>query len=142
MAMLRSIRQRCGLAMGGAVALMLLAPAATAHGGVLDDNYSIMKPEPWLAPKYKSPRGTKQTVTIPRPAETQPRLGSTEPPPPLLVPGASRALPNLPITPQGPVPGGRAETFGDRATRCSHQAGIYGTQAGDPGTYIRSCINQ
>lgn len=141
-AMLKSNRWWCVFAATGAVALALLAPSVTAHAGVLDDNYSIMKPEPWLGPRYKSPRGTVQSVTPPRTVNTAPRLRSTEPPPPLVVPGAARALPNLPVPRQGYVPGGRAETFSDRATRCSHQAGIYGAQAGDPGTYIRSCINQ
>ncbi len=102
------------------------------------DDYSIMvpergarpeSPEPWLAPKYKSPRGTVKHVTIPK---------STMPP--IVVPQTGRVLPNLPTVP-GAGPGGR-ETFQDRASRCAHQAGVYGQAAGDRNTYMGTCINQ
>jgi hypothetical protein len=43
------------------------------------------------------------------------------------------------VSPSGP--GGR-ETYQDRAVRCAHQAGSYGANAGDRGTYIGTCINQ
>jgi hypothetical protein len=57
------------------------------------------------------------------------------------VPQTGRMLPNLPPA-VGAGPGG-AETFQDRAARCVHQSGVYGPNAtGDPGSYIRSCINQ
>ena len=70
------------------VALATPAPAQTSN--ISSDNYSIMvpekgskqkvskqkvskqkvskteQPEPWLAPKYKSPRGTVEKVRIPR----------------------------------------------------------------------------
>jgi hypothetical protein len=64
-----------------AIAIVLSAmsamSAATAHAqnSILGDNYSIMvpekgykpsKPEPWLAPKYKSPRGTVKHVKLPK----------------------------------------------------------------------------
>jgi hypothetical protein len=96
------------------------------------------QPEPWLAPKYKSPRGTRQHVVIPQPALTpQPRA---QVPPPLYVPQTGQLLPNLPaVSPSGP--GGR-ETTQDRAARCAHQAGVYGQAAGDRNAYVGSCINQ
>lgn len=77
-------------------ALLVLAAivsALPAHAQSDDERYSIMrpepgtkpaKPEPWLAPKYKSPRGTPKHVVIPRPSSpTQP---SAQVPPPLYVP--------------------------------------------------------
>jgi hypothetical protein len=61
-------------------------------------------------------------------------------PPPIVNPQTGVALPNMPaVSPSGP--GGR-ETYQDRAVRCAHQAGAYGANAGDRGTYIGTCINQ
>jgi hypothetical protein len=114
---------------------------------ILGDDYSIMvpergakpkKPEPWLAPKYKSPRGTVKRVTIPKSRIVSPP--NTVVPPPIVVPQTGRVLPNLP-TVSGSGPGG-AETYQDRAARCAHQAGVYGQAAGDRGTYMGTCINQ
>ena len=114
---------------------------------IMRDNYSIMvpekgsrreQPEPWLAPKYKSPRGTVKHVTIPK-SKTVPYPSATVPPP-IVVPQTGRVLPNLPTVP-GAGPGGR-ETYQDRAARCAHQAGVYGQAAGDRGTYVGTCINQ
>ena len=124
------------------------ASAQSTNGyNILSDDYSIMRPEkgsrpelpePWLAPKYKSPRGTVKHVTIPKSTiVTPPR---TTVPPPIVVPKTGRVLPNLPMGP-GSGPGG-AETFQDRAVRCAHQAGVYGQAAGNRGTYVGTCINQ
>jgi hypothetical protein len=122
--------------------LPMVFSALPAHAQSVDDRYSIMRPEksePWLAPKYKSPRGTRQHVRIPPPAALPQR--SVQVPPPLYVPQTGRTLPNLP-TVGGSGPGGR-ETFQDRAARCAHQAGVYGPNAtGNPSAYINSCINQ
>lgn len=125
--------------------VVFTAPAVAARG---DGPYDIMKPErqghfePWLAPKYKSPRGlnkpAKNHLSVPR-TEPQPRTHVVTPPP-IVVPETGRVLPNLPVT-QGNGPGGR-ESFSDRAIRCTHQSGLYGPTAGDPGLYTRSCINQ
>lgn len=114
-----------------------------------EDPYSIMRPEPsgkspqpvepWLAPKYQSPRGTRQHVTRPPPAAPPPRQRA-QTPPPIVVPQTGRVLPNLPVLP-GAGPGG-AETGQDRAARCAQQAGVYGDAAGDRNTYINTCINQ
>jgi len=119
-------------------AAIVLALPARAQSD--DERYTIMKPEkpePWLAPKYKSPRGTRQHVVIPRPASRPPPAAQV--PPPLYVPQTGQLLPNLPMPGYGP--GGR-ETTQDRAARCAHQAGVYGPAAGDRNAYIGSCINQ
>ena len=113
---------------------------------IMQDDYSIMvpekgsrpsKPEPWLAPKNKSPRGTVKVV-IPR-STNVPQLQAVTPPP-LYVPETGRTLPNLP-TISGSGRGG-AETYQDRAARCAHQAGVYGADAGNRNAYVGSCINQ
>jgi len=110
------------------------------------DPYSIMrpepgsKPEPWLAPKYQSPRGlpqspdTARTQPLPRPS-----VRVRRPPPPTVLPNG-QAVPNLPPVNQGLVPGGGAETFGDRAARCAHQSGLYGVPAGQQGGYMGACV--
>ncbi|HET7192050.1 MAG TPA: hypothetical protein VFI98_09085 [Pseudolabrys sp.] len=131
-----------------AMVAVFAGPARAQNGyDILGDNYSIMKPEkgarpaqpePWLAPKYRSPHGTVKHVTIPRTGTlTQPRAAV---PPPIVVPQTGRVLPNLPTTP-GSGPGG-SETFQDRAVRCTHQAGVYGQAAGDRNSYIGTCVNQ
>jgi hypothetical protein len=78
-------------------------------------------------------------VKIPRPTRAPERRAVN--PPPIYVPPTGRALPNLP-TVSGSGPGG-SETYQDRAVRCAHQAGAYGTAAtGNRTAYIGSCINQ
>ena len=120
------------------IALTALVSAAPARAQSDDDRYNIMAPEPWLPPKYKSPRGSTEHVVIPQPTPALPPPATV--PPPLYVPQTGRLLPNLPAaTPSGP---NGSETSQDRAARCAHQAGVYGQAAGDRGTYIGSCINQ
>lgn len=125
---------------------VMLVPLAQAQAG--DDPYTIMRPEPgehrqprpepWLQPKYKSPRGTRQPVSRPRPAPEARR--PQELPPPIYVPETGRLLPNMrTMSPSGP---GGVETGQDRAVRCAHQAGAYGAAAGDPNTYLGNCVNQ
>lgn len=141
-----------------------LVPALPAHAQSLDDLFSIIrpepgeaksraesgtktktsKPEPWLAPKYKSPRGTRERVGVPRPAApkaaTPKAPAAPKVPPPIIAPETGRALPNLPtISPSGPR---GTETFQDRAARCAHQAGVYGEAAGNRSAYIGRCVNQ
>jgi hypothetical protein len=125
-----------------AIVLIAVLLAAPATAGALDDNYSIMKPEPTpqgVVKPYKSPRGTKQHVTVPRLQQAAPPPRA-ETPPPIYVPETGRLLPNLPALP-GAGPGG-AETGQDRALRCAHQAGVYGEQAGNREAYVGGCINQ
>ena len=121
------------------IALTALVSAAPGRAQSDDDaRYNIMTPEPWLPPKYKSPRGSTEHVVIPRPAPALPPPAAV--PPPLYVPQTGRLLPNLPaLAPSGP---NGSETSQDRAARCAHQAGVYGQAAGDRGAYIGSCINQ
>jgi hypothetical protein len=127
------------------LALTAMASAAPARAQTDDERYTIMKPEkpepnpePWLAPKYKSPRGTVKHVVTPQPAPAPQRRNGV--PPSIYVPETGRVLPNLP-TVSGAGPGG-AETSQDRAARCAHQAGVYGPAAGDRNAYIGGCINQ
>lgn len=133
--------------------VLAVAPAASAFAqsgtgySIMQDDFSIMvpekgykpsKPEPWLAPKYQSPRGTVKKVAIPR-SKTVPQPYAATPPP-ITVPQTGRTLPNFP-TISGSGRGG-AETFQDRAGRCAHQAGVYGPAAGDRNAYVGTCVNQ
>lgn len=134
-----------------ALTTVIAPPPARAQAA--DDPYSIMvpekggtngKPEPWLAPKYQSPRGTREHITVPRPTApqaAQPKAPTApKVPPPIIAPDTGRALPNLPtLSPSGPH---GTESFQDRAARCAHQAGVYGPAAGNRTGYINSCINQ
>ena len=104
-----------------------------------DDRYTIMQPESWLPPKYKSPRGTQQRPVTP-PRIPEPQMRTTTVPPPMLVPQTGQVLPNMPVI-NGAGPGG-AETSQDRAVRCAHQSGVYGANAGNPSAYVNSCVNQ
>jgi hypothetical protein len=126
---------RCFMAF---VALIYVLSAVMAHAQSDNERYTIMRPEPWLAPKYKSPRGTRQHVVIPPPAPVPQTHNGV--PPPLYVPQTGQVLPNLPAI-SGSGPRG-AETYQDRATRCAHQAGVYGPAAGERNAYVGSCINQ
>jgi hypothetical protein len=146
-------------------ALAIPATPAQTHN-ILSDNYSIMVPEkgskqkqkvfeqkvskqkvskqkvsnqkvtkreqPRLTPKYKSPTGTEQQVSIPR-AKTvnPPRASGTGS---VYVPQTGQTFQNL------PAPGRGTETSQDRATRCTHQAGVYGQTGGARGSYMGSCL--
>jgi hypothetical protein len=123
----------------GLLMLTAVASAAPSHAQSEDDRYTIMRPEPWLPPKYKSPRGTQERPVMPQ-RIPEPRMRTTTVPPPLYVPQTGQVLPNLP-TVNGAGPRG-AETSQDRAVRCAHQSGVYGANAGDPSAYVNSCINQ
>ena len=131
------------------VALATPAPAQT--GNISSDNYSIIvpekgskqkvskqkvskqeQPEPWLAPKYKSPRGTVEKVRIPKSKIVSPP--SATDPGYVYVPQTGRTFQNLPSLP-GSGPGG-TQTSQDRAIRCMHQAGVYG----QGGNYMGSCF--
>lgn len=131
------------IAGAGAIAAAMLAGAGAQAQRARDgDSYSIMKPEPWLAPKYQSPRGLPQK---PNSARTRPlprsSVGVAPAPPPTILP-SGQAVPNLPPANQGPVPGGGIETFGDRAARCAHQYSVYSVPADQQSTYMNSCTGQ
>jgi hypothetical protein len=128
----------------------LATPTLAQTRDILGDNYSIMvpekgskrqvskreQPEPWLAPKYKSPRGTVKQARIPKSRIVNPPSGSI--PSSVYVPQTGRTFQNLPSVP-GAGPGG-AETFQDRAVRCTHQAGVYGQSGAGRGAYMGSCL--
>jgi hypothetical protein len=128
----------------------LATPALAQTGNILGDDYQIMvpekgskrqvskpeQPEPWLAPKYKSPRGTVQKVRIPKSKMVRPP--SAADPGYVYVPQTGQTFQNLPSLP-GSGPGG-AETFQDRAIRCTHQAGVYGQVGANRGSYMGSCL--
>lgn len=125
--------------------LGLLAMSAPDHARAFDDGpYSIMKPEPGtpgVVNPYRSPRRTPQRpARVPRAPTPEQRY--VAPPPPIVMPGTGQVVPSVPIVPRGSVPGGRAETFGDRAARCAHQAGLAGLPADQRGSYMGSCLNQ
>jgi hypothetical protein len=128
----------------------LATPTLAQTRDILGDNYSIMvpekgskrqvskreQPEPWVAPKYKSPRGTMKQTRIPKSRIVSPPSGSV--PSSVYVPQTGRTFQNLPTLP-GSGRGG-AETFQDRAIRCTHQAGVYGQVGADRGSYLGSCL--
>jgi len=134
--------------------LALAAPASAAERDPDTGTITIMRPEqaPPAKKGVKTPRKARGSsnpvypIPLPGPQhpspvphlETAPQR--TQVPPSLYVPETGRLLPNLPAMGSG---AGGAETFQDRAARCAHQAGVYGPNAtGDPGSYIRNCINQ
>jgi hypothetical protein len=131
------------------LALTTLVAALPACAQAADNSYIIMKPEPgrpyevpepWLAPKYRSPRGTREHVKGPRPLKPARAPTASKVPPPIMVPETGRVLPNLPtLSPSGPH---GTETFQDRAARCAHQSGMYGNAAGNRNVYIGTCVNQ
>ena len=125
---------------------VILAAPSHAQNSILGDNYNIMvpekgykpsQPEPWLAPKYKSPSGTVNRVKLPK--STVVPMPNAQVPRDLYVPQTGKVVPNLP-TVSGSGRGG-AETFQDRAARCAHQAGVFG-QGADRGSYMGACVNQ
>ncbi|HEY4142628.1 MAG TPA: hypothetical protein VGM57_14500 [Pseudolabrys sp.] len=128
------------IVMLGALVVFTAVPSrAQSQGLGENDRYSIMRPEPWLPPKYQSPRGTQQRPVKP-PRISEPQVRTTTVPPPLYVPQTGQVLPNIPTISGLGRPG--AETSQDRAVRCAHQAGVYGSNAGNPSGYVNSCINQ
>jgi hypothetical protein len=149
----------------------LAAPATAAEPNVDLGIPDIMKPEPGTKPEKppnteKRPKAekpaknerirkrasTRGSSVIVRPAPLPPPLRyRPQPapaimahppavPPPMLVPQTGQVLPNLPA-PVGSGPNG-SETYQDRAARCAHQAGVYGSQAGNRNAYVGGCINQ
>lgn len=113
------------------VLLAALAVFVPAGAGQAQSN------TPWLPPTYQSPPNLSAQIPIaPAPG---PHARATSPPP-LVVPQTGQVLPNFPLV-AGSGPG-RRETYQDRAARCVHQAGVYGSAAGDRSSYIGACINQ
>ena len=122
-------------------AALATTPAVAQTGNILGDDYSIMVtekgskqdvPEPWLAPKYKSPRGTVDQVRIPKAKTVRPPRATD--PGYVYVPQTGLTFQNLPSLP-GSGPGG-TQTSQDRAIHCMHQSGVYG----QGGSYMGSCF--
>ena len=115
---------------------LFAAPAsavAQADSGTID----LMKPEPWLPPRYQSPRSGQQA---PPPSPVLPPSPRRDMPPAIVVPETGRVLPNMrTLSPSGP---NGTETGQDRAVRCADQLGRYGPQAGNPSGYLGTCVNQ
>jgi hypothetical protein len=129
---------RTVILLGSVLALSAGADSALARDR-LGDSYSIMAPEPWLAPRHQSPRGIPREPNAARPRPVpQPTPRVARPAPPVVLPNG-QVIPNLPPVNQGIVPGGGRETFGDRALRCSHQAGVYGVPGDQRSVYMHSC---
>lgn len=119
------------------MALALTAASAPVMAQVDSGTIDIMKPEPWLPPKYQSPRSAQQA---PPPSHVLPRVPRANVPPAIVVPETGRVLPNMrTLSPSGP---NGTETGQDRAVRCANQLGIYGAQAGNPAAYLGSCVTQ
>ena len=133
------------------LSVMLTTAARAQSGDILSDNYGIMvpekgskqkaskqkvsnrdQPEPWLAPRYKSPSGTVKQVHIPKSKIVNPP--STTDPGYVYVPQTGRTFENL------PTPGRGTETFQDRVIRCTHQAGVYGQTGNARSAYMGSCL--
>jgi hypothetical protein len=129
--------QLCWICAAAAVTAVAVAGLPAFAQTQRDDPYSIMAPEPWLAPKYRSPRGLPQEPKAARPRPTPP-VDIAKPAPPVVLPNG-QVVPSLPPTNQGIVPGGGRETFGDRALRCAHQSGLYGVPPGQQSTYMHAC---
>ena len=132
--------QRTALLVGGAILLTASFAAIAQTPAPRDkDTYSIMRPEPWVAPRREPLRGLPERprAAKPRPAPP-PRVDVGEPPPPIVLPNG-RVVPNLPPVRQGIVPDGSRETFGDRAARCAHQSSAFGVPAGENPSYMHNC---
>jgi len=137
------------------IAMIVLLPGLfagpLAHAQTIDNPYNILKPEPgaaphhkpqprpepWLPPKYQSPRSSSLHPTPPAAVPPAPRA---DVPPAIVVPETGRVLPNMP-TPSPSGPNG-VETGQDRAVRCANQLGTYGARAGNPSAYLGSCVSQ
>ncbi len=132
--------------------LALAAPALSAEPEPDNGTISIMRPEPDQAPPAQKPprkarRGSSNPVyptplpgpqaplPVPHREAVTPR--GQDVPPALLVPQTGRVLPNLP--PRRARSGDLAGQV--RALRASGRRLRPGA-TGDPGSYIRSCINQ
>lgn len=120
------------------IVLALAASAAPAFAQVdYMGQFNIMRPEPGVPPKYKTPRGSTEHVVILPSTEVPAALPEAAVTPSFVVPQTGQVVPNQPVlAPSGP---NRTETYQDRAVRCATQAGSYG---GDRTAFVGSCINQ
>lgn len=125
-----------------AVGLAALTTGAQAQGRSQGYPYSIMTPEPWLAPKYRTPRGLERparTQSEGYPKRSRSNRGIALAKPPSIVPGVRRPIPNLAPVNRGYVPGGGTETFGDRVSRCAHQQALFRVPGSASSVYMHNC---
>jgi hypothetical protein len=128
----------------GMLALMMCVAVPPAHAQNRNQGYpySIMAPEPGTFPGVIPPRRSMAHPLTPskpsRGAPSQPRA-IPQAAPPIVVPGVATPIPNLQPVPRGSVPGGGAETFSDRAIRCSQQSSMFNVPTTSVGSYMHSC---
>jgi hypothetical protein len=101
-----------------------MAPEPGTFPGVIPPRRSMAHP---LTPSKPPRRSAPRRATIPQAA------------PPIVVPGVATPIPNLQPVPRGSVPGGGAETFNDRAIRCSQQSSMFNVPTTSVGSYMHSC---
>jgi hypothetical protein len=138
------MQARVRIALGFITVVAMAAATMPVNAASDDSAYSIMRPEPGtpgVAPSYRSPHRTRQHVK-PLPKAKSPRQPSYVSPPPIVMPETGRVVPSIPIVPRGAVPGGGAESFGDRAARCAHQGGLAGLPNDQQNSYMGTCLNQ
>jgi hypothetical protein len=150
-----------------AVAGLLLALVAPAHGESRGYPYSIMNPEPGtraakstrpLSSTLREPRarvrlshrgarsarrgsGYVPNLTLPK-TQAIPPVATSPPPSPLTQPQGPTIVPGVGAVPNlPPAVAGRRETFQDRAARCHHQMGVYGVPTGKTTAYMGACAN-
>ena len=121
----------------GLIVLAITAVAAPAHAQIDDDGrYTIMRPEPGVPPKYKTPRGSTEHVVIPPSTQVPPPQAAV--PPPLVVPQTGQG---------GAEPAGAGAVWPEpdrdlsgsrRALRAPRPA----PTAGDRAAFVGTCINQ
>jgi hypothetical protein len=108
-------------------------PSADAKAASERNDYNIIAPEPWLPPKYQSPRGLQQQPSRAPPVSPPPLVRIPRPKPPIVLPNG-QIVPNVP-----PVTGYRNETSGDRATRCAGQAATNNVPPEQMSLYMHNC---
>jgi hypothetical protein len=107
-----------------------------------ENPYSIMAPEPGTFPGVMPPQRSMAhplTPSKPPPRSVIRPRPIPQPAPPIVVPGLATPVPNLQPVPRGSVPGGRVETFNDRAIRCSQQSSMFNVPTTGVGSYMHSC---
>jgi hypothetical protein len=127
----------------GMLALMtLLVAPADAQNRNQGYPHSIMAPEPGTFPGVIPPRRSMAHPLTPSkpPRRSAPRRATIpQAAPPIVVPGVATPIPNLQPVPRGSVPGGGAETFNDRAIRCSQQSSMFNVPTTSVSSYMHSC---
>ena len=142
--------------MAGALALvaaMMAASSLTATAQKIDrryypDSVSIISPEPWLAPKYRSvakpPRSNRTLRTVRRLRAIDAR--TAQPIRPMQVAPSFLSDSRAPVTlppepPRSYVPGAppRIETYSDRVARCVQYGTATGVSGSDMAVYTHSC---